>query len=167
MLFLFPILILVQVLVFNHIMLFNLAVPFVFIYFILRLPIGMPANLVLSLSFLIGMLVDIFSDTPGVNALACTVLAAVKTPVFYAYVPRDDKTKRIVPAISTLGWQTYAKFLITMVAIFCLLCFIVEYFSFAGFLNILAMAGTSTALSFFLIFGIDSLIKPDANILVT
>ena len=84
MLFLFPILILVQVLVFNHIMLFNLAVPFVFIYFILRLPIGMPANLVLSLSFLIGMLVDIFSDTPGVNALACTVLAAVKTPVFYA-----------------------------------------------------------------------------------
>lgn len=159
--FLFPILILLQVLICNHIMLFNLAVPFIFIYFIVRFPIGVSGNWALTLAFFLGLIVDIFSDTLGVNALACTILAGIKPTVFYAYVPRDDKTKRIVPTISSIGWQNYSKYLISLTTIFCLLEFGIEYFSFAGFEEILLMALSSSLLTFVVILGVDSLLPND------
>lgn len=156
---LFPVLVLVQVLVCNHIMLFNIAVPFIFIYFIIRLPIGMSKNLLFTLSFLAGFCVDIFSDTPGVNSLSCVILAGVKTPVFYAYVPRDDKTKFITPSIASLGWQNYSKFLISMSLIYCLVCFCVEFFNFANIKEISLLTMGSSALTFALLYGVDSLLS--------
>ncbi|MDE6811565.1 MAG: rod shape-determining protein MreD [Muribaculaceae bacterium] len=159
--FLFPVLILMQVLIFNHIMLFNLAVPFVFIYFIVRFPIGVSGSWAITFAFIMGLIVDIFSDTLGVNALACTILAGVKPSVFYAYVPRDDKTKNIVPTISSVGWQNYSKYLITLTTIFCLLEFGIEYFSYASLQDIILMAVASSLLTFIVILGIDSLLPSD------
>lgn len=66
---LFVILVLAQAIVFNNICLFNVAVPFVFIYFIISLPITLSTNWVLTLSFLAGLSVDIFANTQGMNAL--------------------------------------------------------------------------------------------------
>lgn len=159
LLILFPVLVLIQALVCNHIMLFDVAVPFVFIYFIIRLPIGMSKNLLFTLAFLMGFLVDIFSDTPGVNSLSSVLLAGVKQPVFYAYVTRDDKTKYITPCIKSIGWQDYAKFILTMTAIFSLLNFSIEYFSFAGIKDITLMTLGSTVLTFLLLYAIDSLVN--------
>ena len=159
MIILFPLMVLLQVLICNHIMLFNLAVPFIFIYFIIRLPIGMSKNLLFTLSFLIGFCVDIFSDTPGVNSLACTLIAAVKQPAFYAYIPRDDKTKHIIPAIATIGWQNYSKFILTMSAIYCLLVFSIEYLSFAGIKEILLMTAASALLTSILLYAVDCLVN--------
>lgn len=158
---LFPILVLIQILICNHIMLFNLAVPFIFIYFIIRLPIGMSKNLLFTLSFLLGLCVDIFSDTPGVNSLACVITAALKQPVFYAYTPRDDKTKFIVPSIVTIGWQNYSKFIFSISVIFCLLAFSIEYFSFAEIKDIILMSATSSVLTSVLIYAMDSLVNLD------
>lgn len=154
---LFPVLILLQVLICNHIMLFNVAVPFIFIYFIIRYPIGVGRNIELTLSFLLGFILDIFSDTPGLNALSCTLLSGLRPKIFYAYVPRDDKTKHITPCITTIGWQNYSKYLITMSAIFCLLEFSIEFFSFASFKEIILMTIGSSLLTFIVIIGVDSL----------
>ena len=65
----FMALVLIQALMMNHIVMFNSAVCFIFIYFIIRLPINLSANLLLSLGFLTGLSVDMLSDTPGLNAL--------------------------------------------------------------------------------------------------
>lgn len=155
---LFPVLILLQVLICNHIMLFNVAVPFIFIYFIVRFPIGMARNLEYTLAFLLGFILDIFSDTPGLNALCCVLLSGLRPAIFYAYVPRDDKTKHITPCISTIGWQNYAKYLITLCGIFCLLEFSIEFFSFASFKEVLLMTFGSSILTFAVIIGVDSLL---------
>ena len=155
---LFILMVLVQALICNHIALFNVAVPIVFIYFIIRLPIGINRSLLFTLSFLLGFTLDIFSDTPGVNALACTLLAVMKRPVFYAYVQRDDRTEDIVPCLSTLGWGVYSKFLLTMVAIYCFMAFCIEFFSFADVKDVLIMSASSSLLTFLMLLGIDSLI---------
>lgn len=154
----FVVLVLVQVLICNHITLFNVAVPFIYIFFIIRLPIGLNLNLLYTLSFLLGFLIDIFSDTLGVNSLASVLLAAVKKPVFYSYISRDDKTVNIMPCLATLGWAVYCKYLLSMTAIFCLLVFSIEFFSFASIKDITIMALSSTVLSFLLILAIDSII---------
>ena len=155
---LFPVLVLLQVLIFNHIILFNFAVPFIFIYFIIRLPIGLNKNILFTLSFLLGFIVDIFSDTPGVNSLSSLILSAVKTPIFYAYVPRDDKTKYIVPTIESLGWQNNSKYLLTMSAVFCFCCFSIEFFSYASIRNIALLTLGSTIITFCLLYGVDCLL---------
>lgn len=49
---LFIVLVLLQAMVFNNICLFNVAVPFVFIYFIVYLPLTLSTNWVLTLAFL-------------------------------------------------------------------------------------------------------------------
>lgn len=156
--FLFIMLLLLQVLICNHIALFNVAVPIIFIYFIIRLPIWMGKGWLFSLSFLLGLIVDICSDTPGVNALACTLLAAIKEPVYYAYVPRDDNTKLLTPSISTLGVAPYSKFLVTMVAIYCLLVFTIEYFNFADVKAVVILSGASCAFTFIILLALDCLI---------
>ncbi|MDE5915268.1 MAG: rod shape-determining protein MreD, partial [Duncaniella sp.] len=84
------ILVLAQVIVFNHICLFNVAVPLVFIYLILRLPITRSLNCLLTISFFLGLIVDIFSDTYGMNTVSCTILAMCRRPILRLYVPREE-----------------------------------------------------------------------------
>ena len=96
------ILVLAQVIVFNHICLFNVAVPMVFIYLIIRLPITLSLNWTLTIGFFLGLVVDVFSDTYGMNALSCTVLAMLKRPVLRLYVPREEEFTR--PEPSMLSW---------------------------------------------------------------
>ena len=64
----FVLLVTAQAIVFNHLILFDVAVPLVFIYLIVFLPVTLGTNLSVTLSFLAGFFLDIFCDTPGVNA---------------------------------------------------------------------------------------------------
>lgn len=151
-------LILVQVLVCNHIILFNMAMAFVFIYVIIRLPIDLNTNWLLTWAFFSGLVVDTFSDTPGVNSLSCTILAMLKRPMLFAYIPRDDRTKTIVPSLSSLGFAVYGKYLFSMSLIYCTLAFTIEYFNFADVKEIVIMSIASTIFTFLILLGVDSLI---------
>lgn len=155
---LFLLMLMVQVLICNHIAIFNVAVPIVFIYFIIRLPISIGNGWLFTLSFLLGLCIDIFSDTPGVNSLSCTLLAALKRPIYYAYVPRDDKTQDLIPSLSSLGVGTYCKFLVSMIGVYCLLVFTIEYFNLADVKEIVILSASSCLLTFIILLAIDCLI---------
>lgn len=160
--FLFLICIVVQALIFNKIVIFHVAFPIVFIYFIIRLPINLPLPYLYTLSFLLGLIVDIFSDTPGVNALACTIIAALKTPIYYAYMSKDDVTSRLTPGVSSMGIIEYIKYLLTFILIYSILTFSIEYFSFADVKSIVIMSAASTLFSFVILLAIDCLIPMKA-----
>ncbi|MDE7412872.1 MAG: rod shape-determining protein MreD [Muribaculaceae bacterium] len=151
-------LILIQVLICNHIHIFNVAMPFVYIYVIIRLPMSMSTNWLLTWAFVSGFIVDLFSDTPGINSLACITLAIFKRPVLYAYIPKDDRTRDILPSIANMGMTDYAKYMFTLVLIYCMMIFGIEYLSLSYVKNIIVMGLSSTLLSGALIMGIDSLI---------
>lgn len=154
---LFVVLIGVQVLIFNHIVLFNTAVPIVFIYFLIRLPESVNLNLQLTLAFLMGLTVDIFSDTPGVNAIGCTVTAMCRRPLLHAYVQKDVDTTGMVLTLRNLGPVVYMKYLLTVTAIYCLIVYSVEYFSFVSIWVILLKIAASALLSFLLLLSVDSI----------
>ena len=150
-------LVLIQALMMNHIVMFNSAVCFIFIYFIIRLPINLSANLLLSLGFLTGLSVDMLSDTPGLNALCCTILASLKRPVFFAYEQHDDQNRNVSPSIGTMGMLNFSKYLLSMAAIYCLTVFFVEFLNFADPLVILIKVGASTLFTFIVLLAVDSL----------
>lgn len=154
---LFVVLLLVQVLVCNHIVLFGVAVPFVFVYFIIHMPLNMSTGLLLTLSFLLGLGVDLCSDTAGMNALACTVVSMMKRSVFFSYVQKDDKSVTVIPTAASMGFGSYFRFVASMVLIYCLLLFSIEYLSFSDVKEILVKTLASTVLTTALIMAIDSL----------
>lgn len=156
--FLFMACVLMQVLIFNRIVLFNIAIPIIFIYFIIRLPIDLKLPYLFTFAFLLGIIIDIFSDTPGVNALACTLIAALKKPIYFAYMSKDDNTNRLTPRVSSMGLLEYSKYLLTFILIYCLLMFTIEYFSFADVKGIVILASSSALLSFLILLGTDCLI---------
>lgn len=151
------ILILAQAVVLNHVCLFNVGVPFAFLYVILRLPVTMSKNWAYTFGFCLGLIIDIFSDTMGMNALSCTLLSAMRRPVLRLYFPREDELSDPCPSISSLGLPTYCKYAATMSLIYCTLIFIIEAFSFFNVAVLILRILASTIVTTILLLGIDSL----------
>lgn len=149
--------VLAQVIVFNHICLFGYAVPLVFIYLIIKLPMTLNTNWVLTVSFLLGMTVDIFSDTQGMNSLACTVIGALRKPVLRLYFPREDEMTTPQPSARSLGLAVYLKYVFSISLIYCTLFFLIESFSLFNPVRLLIKIASSTLLTFIIIIAIDSL----------
>lgn len=71
----FILLLLVQVMICNQIDLFGYIDPYIYIIFIFLFPIKDERLILLLTSFLLGMLVDLFSDSGGVHSAAAVSLA--------------------------------------------------------------------------------------------
>ncbi len=152
---LFFVLIISQVVICNNICLFNTAIPIIFIYLIVRLPLTLNINIVLTIAFLTGLLVDIFSNTQGMNALACTILSFVRRHILRLYVPREEDISDDGVSIKSIGFTSYFKFLLTIVFLYCAMIFTIESFSFFNPLRLISQILSSTTFSFIIILGID------------
>lgn len=150
---------LVLQLVCNKIVLFNIAMPVVFIYIILRLPVNMHGGWVLTVAFFAGLIVDIFNNTPGMNALACTLLAAARRPVFNMFVSRENDMNIPIPSVDSMGVGDYFKYMATLVTLYCILIFLIQAFSLHNIVLTLARIAGSSALSIIIIFGLDTLVS--------
>ncbi|TXE09380.1 rod shape-determining protein MreD [Gelidibacter salicanalis] len=80
----FVVLILVQVLIFNHINFMGYINPYIYIIFIILFPANNNRTLFVFLAFLLGFCVDIFSDSGGVHAAACVTIAYIR-PIFLKF----------------------------------------------------------------------------------
>lgn len=141
----------------NHICIFGVAIPVVYIYFLIRLPINLSVNWAMTLAFILGLTIDVFSNTQGMNALACVVATALRRPVFSLYFAREDDLPNPIPSIHTLGIGIYIKYMLSMVLIYCFFIFAIQAFTLHNVQLTIMRIVASTTLSTLLIFGIDSL----------
>lgn len=151
------ILILVQVIVLNNVCLFGVAVPFAFIYVMFRLPVTLSKEWLFTIGFALGIVIDIFSDTQGMNALACTLTMVLRRPVLRLYFQRDDEMANPCPGIASLGIATYAKYALTLSLLYCILFFLIEAFALFDIQRMILSIISSTILTTLLLIGIDSL----------
>lgn len=156
---LFAVLAIVQVLVCNNISILNFATPFIFIYVIIRLPLTLHRNWVMLTGFLAGTIIDIFGNTAGMNALACTILAASRETIVKLYVSHDDEITDPVPSAKTLGPGAYIKYLLSMTFLYCLTATFIEAFTLNDFLLSLYRVIGCTVLTFVILLGIDALVN--------
>lgn len=160
---LYVILVPLQALVFNRIYLFNTAMPLAFIYIIMRLPVTLGPIGAMTLSFLTGLSVDVFSDTLGMNALACTLLAVLRLPALRLYFPREEDLSNPEPSMKSLGVGIYMKYAITVSLIYCTIFFSIESFSFYSIGRLLMRIVGSAVLTFIIIMCIDSILTNKRN----
>ncbi|MGJ5641952.1 rod shape-determining protein MreD [Formosa sp. S-31] len=74
----FIVLVLVQVIILNHINFLGYINPYLYILFILLFPIKNNRLVFLLLSFLLGLIIDMFSDSGGIHAAACVSIAYLR-----------------------------------------------------------------------------------------
>ena len=103
---LFLILFLLQILVFNHIHLFGIGTPFLYIYCILCFPNTMSKTAQVLISFLIGFLIDIFGNSPGMNASATLCLGLLNPYLFKIFMPVYD-SETTEASIQQFGFKSY------------------------------------------------------------
>lgn len=131
--FAFVLMILAQVLVFNNIQFSGFVNPYVYIMFIMLLPLEIPAWLLLFISFGTGLIMDYFSNSPGMHT-AATVLAGFARPyVLRILSPRDGYESGPNPSISAYGFRWFFIYTSVIVIIHHSALFYLEVFRFADF----------------------------------
>lgn len=129
--FRFLILIAVQVFLLKNIGYYNLSIPYLYILFILLLPFGIPNGLLFLLSFLTGLTVDVFYDTLGLNALACTVMAFVRVSFISLTVQKDGFDNEPEPSLGIMGFRWFIFYATILTFFHHLILFSFETFKFS------------------------------------
>lgn len=150
-------LILAQAVIFNNLVLFGVAVPLVFVYAIISMPITWGTNVSMLIGFVTGLLVDIFSNTLGVYTLSCTILAFVRKPLFHLYMQQDDDLSGLRPSVRSMGTGAFLKYAFTMVLLFCALCFTIDAFFIFSLWRYLLQIVASSAYTLVIIYALDSI----------
>lgn len=128
-------LLLLQILLLNNIEFSGYVNPYVYILFILLLPIEIPPWLLLILSFVTGFVIDIFSGTPGMHS-AATVLAGFSRPYTLRIIsPRDGYEPGKNPAMIVYGFRWFLIYTLLIVLIHHTALFYLEVFRFKDFFH--------------------------------
>lgn len=133
----FIVLALVQVLILNHLNLGGFINPYLYILFLLVLPVAIPGWLLLLLGFLTGLFMDAFLNTPGIHSSASVFLCFMR-PLFLRYIaPRDGYEPGSLPIPSHFGFLWFFKYAVLCVLSHHLFYFLVEAFTFNHILSTL------------------------------
>ena len=105
----FVALLLAQVLVLNHVWLMNVATPLLYIYFAITFPRNTEKGEVLAWCFILGLLIDTFSNTPGLAAGSLTLIGMIQTYLVELFVrgePRSVGRHVRVGEVQHAEWNT-------------------------------------------------------------
>jgi len=129
----FILLILLQILLFNNIQFSGYINPYVYVMFILLLPIEIPSWLLLLLSFATGLIIDIFSGSPGMHSSATLLAGFVRPYILRVISPRDGYEQGSDPSMLTYGFQWFFTYTLLIVLVHHTALFYLEVFRFAEF----------------------------------
>lgn len=129
----FILLILSQVLLFSNIQFSGYINPYVYVMFILLLPIEIPSWLLLILSFTIGLIMDFFSGSPGMHSSASLLAGFVRPYVLRSVSPRDGYEPNSDPSMITYGFRWFLVYTLLIVLVHHTALFYLEVFRFTDF----------------------------------
>jgi len=129
----FILLIMLQVLLFNNIQFSGYVNPYVYVMFILLLPVEIPAWLLLLLSFVTGAIIDYFSGSPGMHSSATVLAGFVRPYVLRVISPRDGYEPNSDPSMITYGFRWFLFYTLFIVLVHHTALFYLEVFRLTEF----------------------------------
>ena len=141
-----------QLFVLNHIQFSGFVNPYLYILFILLLPLDISGILMLFLSFMLGLVIDVASATIGYHTVATVFLAYFRYHLLRFIAPRDGYEPGISPAINSLGFQWFFKYVSILTVSHHFILFWVESFQIGDLLSASLRALASSTFTLLLIF---------------
>lgn len=138
-----------QVLVFDYIHLWGYATPLLGVMVVVYSPLSDNRVTNLVMSFMAGIVMDMFTNSPGVAAASMTLASFVQHPLLEMMVPKDSD-ENMLPSWHTMGMSSYSAYLAIMLAVYHLAYFVLEVFSFINPVDMIISIVSSYVLSFIL-----------------
>jgi hypothetical protein len=147
----FIFLVLFQVMILNHINLSGFINPYLYVYFILLLPFITPKWLLLVSAFLIGISVDFFSNTMGINAAASVMMAFARPFVIKAISTGTEYEIGERPSLKNQDIKWFVYYCLILILIHHFVLFYLEVFRFREFFTTFIRVILSSAFTFLLV----------------
>ena len=145
---------LLQALILNQMHIGGYATPFPYIYFILKFHSRASRNELLLWAFFMGLIMDMFSDTVGMNAASLTCLAFFRNTILQMITFRD-LDEDFEPCVKMVGLAPFFRYVLLSSLLFCILYVILDTFSFFNWPVLIFRVLTSTLTTLFCIMGFE------------
>jgi hypothetical protein len=146
--FYFLIFVSLQVIILRNVVLFNLAFCYLYVAFLLMLPLESGRITLLVLGFLTGLVVDIFYDSLGIHAAACVLMMYLRPFWINLITPRGGYELEMRPTLFYMGFQWFATYILPLILIHHFALFFIESGGINLFLYTSLKVVSSTAFTF-------------------
>ncbi len=149
----FVLFILVQAFVLNKVPAIHQFVkPWLYFLFILWLPFSISRLGLLLVAFVFGLTMDYFSNTPGLHAAPCVLIAYVRPFIINLLLPQEKtEFSYAEPSIKSLGFAPYFLYALLLTVLHNAYLIFIEWMQFGNFLYFIGKLGATTSVSMLLI----------------
>jgi len=124
---------LLQVMLLKNLVLFNTAFCFLYVAFILFLPIETNVVALMVMGFFTGFLIDIFYDSLGVHASSLVVISYLRNYWLGIITPQGGYDANSAPTLDANGVQWFLVYTLPLILLHHIILFLVEAGGFHGF----------------------------------
>lgn len=149
-------LMILQVFLFDQLQFMGVCHPFIYILFLLMMPITLPHSVDMLIGAMVGLIMDVFSNSLGIHTSACILLMFLRPYLLETILNDKD---RLNEQISTrvVGPEAMEKYLAILIIIHHLMVFILSAWSWAHIGFVLLETLVSALITFIFIFGFNIL----------
>jgi rod shape-determining protein MreD len=145
-------LLVLQVVIINNLNLGYYIHPYVYILFLLILPIEIQGWLLLLLCFVSGLSIDVSLNTPGIHASACVFLGFIRPFILKSVAPRVGYDQGTLPIPADLGCAWFFRYTVICTVLHHFFLFFVDAFTFSHFWEIILRIILSSIFTIIFIF---------------
>jgi hypothetical protein len=127
-------------------------VPYIYYLYVLWLPFSMGRMSLLFVSFMFGLTLDYFTQTPGLHAAACTMIAYLRGFVVNILIPQEGAEQNYKsPSPVSMGWAPYAVYVLVLTLLHHTYLVFLEWLQFGSFLFFLGKVVATSGISLMLV----------------
>jgi hypothetical protein len=139
-------------------------IPILYYLFILWLPFALNRLSLLLIAFVTGLTLDYFTQTPGLHAAACVLIAYVRPFVISILIPKDTAEFNYrEPSPRAMGWAPYSVYVFILTILHHTYLTLLEWLQFGTFLDFIIKVFSTTGISLLLIFTVEILFPRKVN----
>jgi hypothetical protein len=127
--------------------------PYFYFLFLMWLPFGTKRITLTLLGFITGYALDLFTNTPGLHAAACSLLGYFRPAILNLLLSQEASEEiNREPSIGSMGWGPYAFYVFALTFIHHFYLVLLEWLQFGSFGYFLGKVFATTLISLLLIF---------------
>lgn len=149
-------LMMLQVFLFDQLQLLGVCHPFIYIQFLVMMPITLPRAVDMIIGAIIGLIMDIFCNSLGVHMSACVLLMFLRPYLLGTIINDIDRLNEQI-STQVMGYKAMGKYLAILIIIHHFMVFILSAWSWAHIGFVLLETLVSSLITFFFIFGFNIL----------
>jgi rod shape-determining protein MreD len=127
-------------------------VPYIYFLYILWLPFRISRGTLTLVGFLFGISLDFFTNSPGLHAAACVLIAYLRPFLINILIPQEGAEQNYKsPSITSMGLAPYATYILILTLLHNTWLVILEWIQFGSFWYFLGKVLATTGVSLLLI----------------